>query len=128
MGILLLLACVVFSRHVIKSKDLLEDERARVVREQVTEARRSVEEFQAPFCVIAADTFVELGSLQSHEVLRDDPKVRLEYYDSLADVEAARAGGKHMVFLSHQWLANDAPDLSARRLRLRLPRSFLRPR
>mmetsp|Transcript_31836 Transcript_31836/g.98326 ORF Transcript_31836/g.98326 Transcript_31836/m.98326 type:complete len:1483 (-) Transcript_31836:122-4570(-) len=122
--VMVLALCVffgVYARRVVRTKDELETERVRVVRDQVDSARQWVEDFQAPFCVVAADTFIALGALRPHEALRDGPRdadddecdkqhTRLEFYDSVDDVERARRGGAVFVFLSHQWLGHAHPD------------------
>mmetsp|Transcript_31837 Transcript_31837/g.98331 ORF Transcript_31837/g.98331 Transcript_31837/m.98331 type:complete len:1459 (-) Transcript_31837:122-4498(-) len=111
----------IYGARVVRTKDELETERVRVVRDQVDSARQWVEDFQAPFCVVAADTFIALGALRPHEALRDGPRdadddecdkqhTRLEFYDSVDDVERARRGGAVFVFLSHQWLGHAHPD------------------
>ena len=91
-------------------KGEIDEDRIRVVREQVGAARRWVEDFQAPFAVVAGDTFVALGELRPHEALRGEGKLR--FYDSVQGVEDAQARGDRFVFLSHQWLGTSHPDPS----------------
>jgi len=61
-----------------------------------------VREFQAYFCVLRGQHFVELKKLRFHERLRD----YLQVYDSVNQVRKdSEQEGLVFVFLSHQWRA-----------------------
>ena len=69
---------------------------------------RSVDDFQAPLAAVAGDTFMNLGQLVRHEVLRD--RGDIFFYDAASDVAEARRRGEVFVFISHQCLGEDGPD------------------
>ena len=92
----------------IRKKAALEADRTMHVRQQVAEAMKHVEEFQAAYATLPGDKFVDLKRLKPHETLRDERL--LIVYDSLASVRTEMRRGMTFVFVSHQWLAFDQPD------------------
>jgi len=76
--------------------------------ETLNEATRAQHSLDYPLQLIQGDEFVSEGKLRRHEVLRNTHK--LTVLDSLADVDAFVAAGKHIIFFSHQWTSFTAPD------------------
>ena len=89
--------------------------RIRKAHEQLMEATlnesiRALHQLDYPLHLVRGEEFAEEGKLMRHEVLRNTHK--LTVLDSLSDVDAFIAAGKHVVFFSHQWTAFKAPDPS----------------
>jgi len=76
----------------------------------LNEAIRALHQLDYPLHLIRGDEFAEEGKLMRHEVLRNTHK--LTVLDSLSDVDAFVAAGKHVVFFSHQWTSFTVPDPS----------------
>lgn len=76
----------------------------------LTESIRALHQLDYPLHLIRGDEFVDQGKLMRHEVLRNTHK--LTVLDSLSDVDAFVAAGKHVVFFSHQWTSFTTPDPS----------------
>jgi hypothetical protein len=74
------------------------------------ESIRALHQLDYPLHLVRGDEFVEEGKLMRHEVLRNTHK--LTVLDSLPDVDAFVAAGKHVVFFSHQWTSFTVPDPS----------------
>lgn len=90
-------------------------QRIRKSHEQLMEATlyesiRSLHQLDYPLHLVRGDEFVKEGKLMRHEVLRNTHK--LTVLDSLSDVDAFIAVGKHVVFFSHQWTSFKNPDPS----------------
>ena len=89
--------------------------RIRKAHEQLMEATlnesiRSLHSLDYPLHLVRGDEFANEGKLMRHEVLRNTHK--LTVLDSLSDVDAFIAAGKHVVFFSHQWTSFTLPDPS----------------
>ena len=89
--------------------------RIRTAHEQLMEATinesiRALHQLDYPLHLVRGDEFTVEGKLVRHEVLRNTHK--LTVLDSLADVDAFIAAGKHIVFFSHQWTSFTVPDPS----------------
>lgn len=89
--------------------------RIRKAHEQLMEATlnesiRALHQLDYPLHLVRGDEFAEEGKLMRHEVLRNTHK--LTVLDSLADVDAFIAAGKHVIFFSHQWTSFTVPDPS----------------
>lgn len=89
--------------------------RIRKAHEQLMEATlnesiRALHQLDYPLHLIRGDEFVDQGKLMRHEVLRNTHK--LTVLDSLPDVDAFIAAGKHVLFFSHQWTSFTLPDPS----------------
>mmetsp|Transcript_1938 Transcript_1938/g.3691 ORF Transcript_1938/g.3691 Transcript_1938/m.3691 type:complete len:1102 (-) Transcript_1938:147-3452(-) len=89
--------------------------RIRQAHEQLMEATlnesvRALHQLDYPLHLVRGDEFVEEGKLMRHEVLRNTHK--LTVLDSLPDVDAFIAAGKHVLFFSHQWTSFTVPDPS----------------
>jgi len=89
--------------------------RIRLAHEQLMEATlnesiRALHQLDYPLHLVRGDEFVEEGKLMRHEVLRNTHK--LTVLDSLQDVDAFIAAGKHILFFSHQWTSFTVPDPS----------------
>jgi len=76
----------------------------------INESIRALHQLDYPLHLVRADEFVAEDKLVRHEVLRNMHK--LTVLDSLADVDAFIAQGKHIVFYSHQWTSFTLPDPS----------------
>jgi len=90
-------------------------QRIRAAHEQQMEstlnsAWSAIHSLDYPLHLIQGNKFVEEGKLMRHEVLRNTHK--LTVLDSLPDVDAFVAAGKHVIFFSHQWTSFTAPDPS----------------
>lgn len=66
----------------------------------LNESIRALHQLDYPLHLVRGSEFIDEGKLQRHEALRDAHK--LTVLDSLSDVDAFIAAGKHVVFLSHQ--------------------------
>lgn len=89
--------------------------RIRIAHEQLMEATlnesiRALHSLDYPLHLVRGEEFASEGKLMRHEVLRNTHK--LTVLDSLADVDAFIAAGKHVVFFSHQWTSFTVPDPS----------------
>lgn len=76
----------------------------------INESIRALHQLDYPLHLVRGDEFVSEGKLVRHEILRNTHK--LTVLDSLADVDAFIAAGKHIVFFSHQWTSFTVPDPS----------------
>lgn len=76
----------------------------------INESIRALHQLDYPLHLVRGDEFVAEEKLMRHEVLRNTHK--LTVLDSLADVDAFIAAGKHIVFFSHQWTSFTVPDPS----------------
>lgn len=76
----------------------------------LNESIRALHQLDYPLHLVRGDEFVEEGKLMRHEVLRNTHK--LTVLDSLTDVDAFIAAGKHVIFFSHQWTSFTVPDPS----------------
>lgn len=90
-------------------------QRIRKAHEQLMEATlheslRALHQLDYPLHLVRGDEFADEGKLMRHEVLRNTHK--LTVLDSLSDVDAFIAVGKHVVFFSHQWTSFKNPDPS----------------
>ncbi|KAL7541035.1 hypothetical protein ACHAXR_010567 [Thalassiosira sp. AJA248-18] len=90
-------------------------QRIRKAHEQLMEATlnesiRALHQLDYPLHLVRGDEFAEEGKLMRHEVLRNTHK--LTVLDSLPDVDAFVAAGKHVLFFSHQWTSFTVPDPS----------------
>lgn len=88
-------------------------QRIRKAHEQLMEATlsesiRALHQLDYPLHLVRGDEFVAEGKLMRHEVLRNTHK--LTVLDSLSDVDAFIAVGKHVIFFSHQWTSFKNPD------------------
>ena len=81
----------------------------------LNESIRAIHALDYPLHLIRGNEFVEDGKLMRHEVLRNTHKLTI--LDSLADVDAFVAAGKHVIFFSHQWTSFSAPDPSGNQYR-----------
>lgn len=81
----------------------------------LNESVRALHQLDYPLHLVRGDEFSEEGKLMRHEVLRNTHK--LTVLDSLADVDAFIAAGKHVVFFSHQWTSFTVPDPSQNQYR-----------
>jgi hypothetical protein len=78
----------------------------------INESIRALHQLDYPLHLVRGDEFVSEENLIRHEVLRNAHK--LTVLDSLSDVDAFVAAGKHIVFFSHQWTSFTVPDPSNR--------------
>jgi hypothetical protein len=90
-------------------------QRIRKAHEQLMEATlqesvRALHQLDYPLHLVRGDEFIDEGKLMRHEVLRNTHK--LTVLDSLSDVDAFIAAGKHVLFFSHQWTSFKNPDPS----------------
>ena len=76
----------------------------------LNESIRALHSLDYPLHLVRGDEFANEGKLMRHEVLRNTHK--LTVLDSLTDVDAFIAAGKHVVFFSHQWTSFTLPDPS----------------
>ncbi|KAL3802961.1 hypothetical protein HJC23_011584 [Cyclotella cryptica] len=76
----------------------------------LNESIRSLHQLDYPLHLVRGDEFAGGQKLMRHEVLRNTH--RLTVLDSLSDVDAFIAAGKHIVFFSHQWTSFTFPDPS----------------
>lgn len=76
----------------------------------INESIRALHQLDYPLHLVRGDEFAAESKLVRHEVLRNTHK--LTVLDSLADVDAFIAAGKHIVFFSHQWTSFTVPDPS----------------
>ena len=76
----------------------------------INESIRALHQLDYPLHLVRGDEFVAEEKLMRHEVLRNTHK--LTVLDSLPDVDAFIAAGKHIVFFSHQWTSFNLPDPS----------------
>jgi len=86
-----------------------------LVESTLNESIRAIHALDYPLHLIRGNEFVEEEKLMRHEVLRNTHKLTI--LDSLADVDAFVAAGKHVVFFSHQWTSFTAPDPSGNQYR-----------
>jgi len=108
---LVVLACVCVGRRARKAfQHYVELERGRKARrdEIIDQALRTTRELKFPMHVVDARTFLSLGSLVYFEQLRKQQSHVV--LDSLEEIVSIMQAGKQIIFLSHQWLAFDAPD------------------
>lgn len=76
----------------------------------INESIRALHQLDYPLHLVRGDGFVTEEKLVRHETLRNTHK--LTVLDSLSDVDAFIAAGKHIVFFSHQWTSFTLPDPS----------------
>jgi len=90
------------------SKNILVEEQASAHREEVESAEEAVNALIHPMCLVKATEFIAEGKLAKHEDLRS--RGSLYYVDTIEDLIELKKSS-HIIFLSHQWLGNNFPDL-----------------
>jgi len=92
----------------LRRKRALERQAEATIKKQIVSAVDALKEIQAPLALIRASDFLEIGSLQSHEALRD--KGVLHFVDTTSQFIETVFTRYVTVFFSHQWLAFGDPD------------------
>ena len=110
MGAALLVGVVYFSYKRYRSYIRIKKSHEQLMEATLNESIRSIYQLDYPLHLVRGNEFAEEGKLMRHEVLRNTHK--LTVLDSLADVDAFIAAGKHVLFLSHQWTSFTVPDPS----------------
>lgn len=107
-GIVLGVAYFAYKRYVTYQR--IRKSHEQLMEATLQESVRALHQLDYPLHLVRGDEFVDEGKLMRHEVLRNTHK--LTVLDSLSDVDAFIAAGKHVVFFSHQWTSFKNPDPS----------------
>jgi hypothetical protein len=99
-----------------KEKQRLQKAHENLMNMTLNEAHRALRSLDYPLQLVGAKEFLRGGRLIQHEKLRNSHK--LTVLDSLGDVDAFIAAGKHIVFFSHQWTSFTEPDHSGTQYRV----------
>lgn len=101
-------AYISYKRYVTYQR--IKKQHEQIMEATLNESVRSLHQLDYPLHLVRGDEFIEGKKLMRHEVLRNTHK--LTVLDSLSDVDAFIAAGKHIVFFSHQWTSFTLPDPS----------------